>query len=739
VSKKTAKAGYTPACANKFVKGVCDLPRIKCGECPNQAFLRADDSAVLDHLQGRHVMGVYPLLRDETCWFVAADFDGPAWMDDVRAFVDTCRQAAFPVAVECSRSGNGAHAWFFFNEPIPAVVARQMASTLITATMAARHQLAMQSYDRLFPNQDTMPKGGFGNLIALPLQQEPRGLGRSVFLDTNTPALSPHADQWAFLAQAPRLTRSQVDALVSDASRNGRIIGLRIPVDAEADELVWAPPASHRVHVPETCDPLPDSVRGVLAARIQLEKSGLPSSVLNAIKRLAAFQNPEFYKKQNLRLSTALTPRVITCAEDQPNYVALPRGCQSALEELLLALGSRLELTDDRVDTSGPSLQFVGQLTSVQGKAADAILAHDIGVFVAPPGTGKTVVGTYLVAARKRPTLVLVHRQPLLEQWRTQLALFLGLPHSDIGQVGAGKRRPTGVIDVAMMQSLVRGGQIDDQVGRYGQVIVDECHHVPAVSFERVLNAVKARFVVGLTATPQRRDGHQPIIEMQLGPVRFTVSDRAGATETTFKRSVIVRTTSYQPSTEASELPIQKRYAALASDDARNELILDDVIAALEEGRSPLLLTERRDHLEFFEMKLRGVSRNLVVLRGGMTARARQQAREQLKSIPLDQERVVLATGRFIGEGFDDRRLDTLFLALPVSWKGTLAQYAGRLHRQHVGKTEVRVFDYVDRSVPMLRRMFERRLRGYRAIGYVVNASAMGKATVRRELTIEYD
>jgi superfamily II DNA or RNA helicase len=727
VSKKTGKAGYALACANKFVKGVCELPRIKCGECPNQAFLPADDSAVLNHLQGRHVMGVYPLLRDEMCWFVAADFDGSAWMDDVRAFVDTCRQASFPVAVECSRSGNGAHAWFFFSEPIPAVLARQMATTLITATMAARHELAMKSYDRLFPNQDTMPKGGFGNLIALPLQQEPRGLGRSVFLDTDTPALSPHADQWAFLTRVPRLTRARIDALVSDASRNGRVIGLRIPTDAAADEFVRATLTPRPVHVPEIQDPLPAVIRGLLAARIQVEKAGLPSIVLNAIKRLAAFQNPEFYKKQNLRLSTALTPRVVACAEDLPNHVALPRGCQRALEELLLALGSRLELTDDRVDTAGASFQFIGQLTATQSRAADALLAHDIGVFVAPPGTGKTVVGTYLVAARKQPTLVLVHRQPLLEQWRTQLALFLGLPPSDIGQIGAGRRRPTGMIDVAMMQSLVRGDQIDE-IGRYGQVIVDECHHVPAVSFERVLNVVKAKFVVGLTATPQRRDGHQPIIEMQLGPVRFTISDRANAAETTFRRSVIVRTTEYQPSADASELTIQKKYAALAADEARNELILDDVISALEEGRSPLLLTERRDHLEFFETKLRGVSRNLVVLRGGMTARARRQAHEQLESIPPDQERVVLATGRFIGEGFDDRRLDTLFLALPVSWKGTLAQYAGRLHRQHAGKTEVRVFDYVDGSVPMLRRMFERRLRGYRAIGYVVNAIGDGES-----------
>jgi superfamily II DNA or RNA helicase len=737
VSKKTGKAGYAPACRNKFIKGVCELPRVKGGACPNQAFMPADDAAVLDHLQGRHVMGVYPLLPDETCWFIAADFDGPGWIDDVRAFSDACRQVAVPVAIERSRSGNGAHAWFFFNEPIAATRARQMVSALLTRTMSGRHVLAMGSYDRLFPNQDTIPGGGFGNLIALPLQREPRGQDNSLFVEIDHADLAPFPDQWAFLADVVRVSSDQIESIVAEASFSGGVIGLSLPAPEDAPDQPWTRPRPVRISAAAAAA-VPAQVEVVIAQRVFIDKAGLPSPVLNAIKRLAAFQNPEFYKKQSLRLSTALTPRIVACAEDLPHHTSLPRGCLEAVDALLQSLGSQMDLTDCRMDGEKQSFHFQGQLRTTQHRAVEALLAHATGVFVAPPGPGKTVVGAYMAAARERNTLVLVHRQPLLDQWRAQLAVFLGLDAKDIGQIGAGKRLPTGVIDVAMMQSLVRRDQIDELVGSYGHVIVDECHHVPAVSFERVMNAVGARFVLGLTATPQRRDGHQPIIEMQLGPVRFAVSHRHVDNEPRLQRSVIIRHTAFRPPEDNSQMTIQQWYAALASDEGRNALILDDVICALSEGRSPLLLTERRDHLDLFAAKLKQFARHLVVLHGGTTLTRRQGVQQQLRSIPTDQERLVLATGRFIGEGFDDARLDTLFLALPVSWKGTLEQYAGRLHRRNVGKTEVRIVDYVDRSVPMLRRMSERRLKGYRAIGYVVGDGDGSMRGQQRTLRVEY-
>lgn len=739
VSKKTGKPGYAPACANKFVRGVCELPKVKCSECGSQAFVHSDDAAVLAHLQGRHVMGVYPLLEDETCWFLAVDFDKSTWQDDVLAFVATCRQVGLPAAVERSRSGNGAHVWFFFGEPVPAVIARRMGCYLITETMSRRHELSMDSYDRLFPSQDTMPRGGFGNLIALPLQHGPRQQGNTVFLGDRLEPL-PGEEQWAYLAAIPRIDRGTVEKIAGEASRQGSVIGVRRVEPADEEEAEpWARPPSGWPRFPRITGPFPERVRAVLSQRLFVEKAGLPSPMLNQIKRLAAFQNPEFYKKQSLRLSTALTPRVISCAEDLPQHVGLPRGCQADLEAFLREHSVALDVEDKRETGADLQVSFHGELTTVQRQAARALLAHEIGVFVAPPGVGKTVVGTYLVAERGCSTLVLVHRRPLLEQWRAQVALFLGVEPRAVGQIAGGKQSANGRLDVAMIQSLARAGKVADLVARYGQVIVDECHHVPAVSFERVLAEVKARYVVGLTATPLRRDGQHPIIGMQLGPVRFAVDAKSDAARRPFEHRLVVRETTFRSPASARVPSIQELYAELAVNKGRNELILNDVIASLEEGRCPLLLTERKDHLAYFAERLQKFARHLVVLHGSMTARGRNAAKKQLAAIPPDEERLVLATGRYIGEGFDDARLDTLFLALPVSWKGTLVQYTGRLHRLHPGKTEVRIYDYVDRQVPMLLRMFERRLRSYRAIGYARGEAPLGIGEASEDVAVEYD
>jgi superfamily II DNA or RNA helicase len=375
-------------------------------------------------------------------------------------------------------------------------------------------------------------------------------------------------------------------------------------------------------------------------------------------------------------------------------------------------------LEDLRITGDPVNVSFFGKLTDAQHQVAKAILEHNNGVIVAPPGFGKTVLGTYLIAARKCSTLILVHRQPLLEQWRSQIGIFLDRDENLIGQIGGGKRKLTGQVDVAMIQSLSRKNTVDDIVANYGQVIIDECHHLPAVSFERILSEIKAKYVVGLTATPQRRDGLQPIIYMQVGPIRFKVDPRSQLAKRTFKHRLIVRETGFDLPMRESDLTIQEIYSLLAANEKRNELIIDDVILAMEEGRSPILLTERKNHLEYLHQRLKGFVRHIVVLQGGQSAKERLKVQEQLTSIPIEEERLLLATGRYIGEGFDDARLDTLFLSLPVSWKGTLVQYTGRLHRLHPGKREVRIVDYVDGKVPMLARMFEKRLRAYRAMGY---------------------
>jgi superfamily II DNA or RNA helicase len=718
-NRKTGKSGYSPDCSNKWVDGVCDIKKIKCGACPNNAFKPVDDPALTFHLRGRHVMGVYPLLPNDSCWFLAIDFDENSWREDVSAVCDTCRRLGLPAYVERSRSGNGAHLWLFFTEPVQAAEARKLGCHVLTESMNRRPELSFRSYDRLFPSQDTMPEGGFGNLIALPLQLGARANGNSVFLDED---LEPYSDeqQWRVLASVERIPPEALARIVSEAARTGTILGVRSAdvTDDEDSSAPWTRTPSRKRPKLRLASPLPDAIQVTLAQRLYIARAGLPPAFLNRMKRLAAFQNPEFYKRQRMRLSTAGTPRIICCAEDLPEHLALPRGCLAELEELAAENGIPVRTDDKRHDGARVEVAFGGKLTPLQEEAIEALSPHDIGVLVAPPGVGKTVIGTALVARRARNTLVLVHRLPLLEQWRAQLALFLGIDPKRIGQIGGGKRQPNGRLDVAMLQTLVRGDKVDDIVAEYGQVIVDECHHLPAVSFERVLAEVRGRYIVGLTATPRRRDGHHPITAMQLGPVRFEVSAKNQAAERPFRHKLIVRETGFQLAPKKEKASIAEIYGELVHDQGRNELILADIIATINEGRSPIVLTERKEHITFFAERLGLHSRNVVVLTGGMGIRQRREIGARMAAFKPNESRVVLATGRFIGEGFDDARLDTLFLTMPVSWAGVLTQYAGRLHRLHPHKEEVRILDYFDEQVPMLRRMFEKRLRGYRAIGY---------------------
>jgi superfamily II DNA or RNA helicase len=387
-------------------------------------------------------------------------------------------------------------------------------------------------------------------------------------------------------------------------------------------------------------------------------------------------------------------------------------------------MASKLFLEDHR-ETGNPlpaDLRFQGTLRGPQAKAFDALMPHDHGVLAATTAFGQKVVAASLIAQRARNTLVLVHRRELLVQWIERLKTFLVIDPKAIGIIGGGRRKPTGVIDVALIQSLVRRDEVSDLVADYGHLIVDECHHLSAASFELVARRAKARFVLGLSATVARKDGHHPIIFMQCGPVRHRVEARVQAAERGITHRVRHRATRFQlsPPLAASERPSMSAvYAALAQDEPRNDLIFDDVLKALEAKRSPVLLTERRDHLEHLQTRFSRFVRNLVVLRGGMSA-AERKASEVALRVSDDQERLILATGRYIGEGFDDHRLDTLFLTMPISWKGTLAQYVGRLHRQHDGKTEVLVVDYVDEAVPMLVRMAAKRRTGYRALGYTI-------------------
>ena len=723
-SKDGQKAGYSPACENEWVRFVCGKPKMKCTDCKNRALIQLDESAMTRHLSGREVVGVYPMLPDETCLFLATDFDGDGWQKDAAAFRDICKQSNVPIAVERSRSGNGAHAWMFFNEPIAASTARRLGTALLTLAMNNRHEIKFSSYDRFFPNQDTMPKGGFGNLIALPLQRIPRDNGNSVFIDES---FRQYMDQWAYLSGLRKLSQSEVESLVSKLCKGG---DLGVLHSDEDDEKPW------QRKLPDaqiSALDFPPEVPIVMTNMLYIRKEGISARALNRLKRLAAFKNPEFFKAQAMRFPTWDKPRVISIADETEKYLCLPRGCKSDVENLLSECGATVTWMDERNAGNLINVTFNGTLRDEQAAAQAALLAHDIGILSATTAFGKTVVAASLIAERKVNTLVLVNRRPLLDQWKTRLGDFLNInetlpepekkrgrkkERSVIGQFGGGKDDVHSIVDIAVIQSLVRGDEVSEIVKNYGMVIVDECHHVSAVSFERVLKAANAKFVYGLTATPKRQDGHHPIITMHCGEIRYRDDAKLQAIKRPFEHYIIPRFTSYRLPIEKDNPMIQEIYADICQNEPRNTMIVDDVTKAVAEGRNPLVLTERTAHVDLLAKALSEKLDNIIVLVGGQSAKERRRLLEQIGAVPPGKPLVIVATGKYVGEGFDVPRLDTLFLAMPIAWQGTLAQYAGRLHRLHDAKTEVLVYDYIDIRVPVLDRMYQKRVKGYTAIGY---------------------
>ena len=507
------------------------------------------------------------------------------------------------------------------------------------------------------------------------------------------------------------------------AAIKGGVLGVRFISTEEHEIDPWLLSPSGKKPDIKIDEPLPEKVNIVLGNQVYISKENLPPVLKNRLIRLAAFQNPEFYKAQAMRFPTYDKPRIIHCCEDFPKYIGLPRGCLEDVDDLLSSVGIQVSITDERFVGSPLSINFKGLLRPDQKVAVDEMLKHDTGVLSASTAFGKTVVAAYMIAERSVNTLILVHRKQLLDQWIERLKMFLDIENDKIGQIGGGKRKPSGVIDVAMIESLNKKGVVDDILADYGHLVVDECHHVSARSFEIVARRSKAKFVTGLSATVARKDGHHPIIFMNCGPIRYKMDDKNQAAKRPFSHKLIIRKTKFKlsPSAEISGYTAMHQiYESLINSTDRNKMIVKDIMEVVLKNRFPVILTERREHLEILKKLLENKIEHLIVMKGGMGKKQRAAAKNALEEIPDNTTKAIFATGRYLGEGFDNNRLDTLFLTLPISWRGTLAQYAGRLHRIHDTKNEVQIYDYVDLEVPMLAKMYKRRQAGYRAIGYEI-------------------
>ena len=696
-SARTDKSGYAPATAEGWNRH------------GPKTYLPLGDEVLERHLRGRESIGVYPLLADDTCWFLACDLDGATWQLDALALLEACDEYGVPAALERSRSGAGGHVWVFFADPVTAAAARRLGALLLRAAMTRRGELDLASYDRIFPNQDFLPAKGFGNLIALPLQGRCRAAGTSVFLDPAT--LEPWPDQWAFLNSLKRLAPERLKRLLS-----------------EHEEIAVGTAALSPQRTLLRDERLPAEIRCTIGADLAIARADLPPSLLAELKHLASLHNPLFYERQRLRLSTHQTPRLIRCYDENLTHLHLPRGLHRQVKDAVTNAGSRL-VTDDRRPTHMLlPLVFRGELTPLQANAALAMLAHDDGVLVAPPGTGKTVIACALIAERKLPTLVLAHSKPLLEQWRAQLTTLLDLPSKQIGQKGGGRRKLTGIVDLAMIQSLKAIDDLDAFFGGYGLIVIDECHHLPAFSFEAAVRHAPARHFLGLTATPYRRDGLQEIVTMQCGPIRHRIASSEGpAGEVSLE--LIVRETRLAFA-DAAEQPIQEVFRLLVEDERRIALVCNDVLAALAEGRRCLVLSQWKQHCHALAERLQSRDISPLILEGGLGKRARAALLDQIEKTPTDEPLVVIATGQYLGEGFDCPQLDTLFLTFPISFKGRLVQYTGRLMRAHEGKATVRVYDYADIRVPVLRAMHARRLATYKTLGFTREQQNLTAATI---------
>lgn len=699
-NSRDGRSGWVPAVAGGWRKGA---------NMAGSKFLPLTPTVVADHLRGLQHIGLYPLTEQDTCWWVAADFDGDAAMLDALAYVKAARFRGIPAALEVSQSGRGAHVWIFFGTAIPASVARHLGTSLIHEAMGLRGSMSLASYDRLFPSQDVHSGKGMGNLIAAPLNGKRREHGTTLFVDTTT--LEPYEDQWAYLSSLDRLSAGEVSVHIR------KLPAVKLGQDVRRLEI---PKSSKIVPRPALI------VRADFRSRLTVQAAELGPAMISAIKHAASMPNPDFYDRQRQRRSTWSIPRFLRSYDETlEGDLILPRGLLPLLQQLVESAGSVLRLDDQRAAGTKQEFTFTATLRPEQQDAVDAVTTTEQGILVAPPGTGKTVIACAAMAHHGTSTLILVDRKALADQWRSRVRELM---EEKCGQIGGGRAKTTGRIDVALLPTLARRDNVAELTAGYGLVIADECHHVPAAAFSHVMNQIPAKFWLGLTATPYRRDKLDALMYHQLGQVSHTISSTAPQQLPRHGREIsapalaleLHRTTfAYDGDADPSEPGgISSIYRDLVANEQRLVQIYDDVMAAYERNSRILLLTTWKTHLDAFKSRFEAAGLEPVVFSGAMKAKERQAAVERLAAIDDEKPLLVLGTGSYIGEGFDCPKLDTLFLAAPISFKGRLVQYAGRIIRPYRGKSLATVHDYYDESTPVLAASLNKRAPGYVALGF---------------------